>query len=72
MVVRVLEREGATMWDRGSIYKAVAHLVILYAIESWLVKGGMLKLLEGFYHRAAQQITGLMAKCEAGGEWEYP
>ena len=32
----------------------------------------MLKVLEGFHHRAAQQITGMMSKRGAGGEWYYP
>ena len=32
----------------------------------------MLKVLEGFQHRAAQRIMGLMEKRGAGGEWQYP
>ena len=34
--------------------------------------GDMLKFLEGFHHRAERRITGMTAKCGAGGEWEYP
>ena len=32
----------------------------------------MLKVLEGFHHRAARRITGMTAKRGAGGEWDYP
>ena len=32
----------------------------------------MLKVLEGFHHRAERQITGMTAKRGACGEWEYP
>ena len=39
MVERVLERTGATVRSQGVIYKAVAHSVILYGDESWVVTG---------------------------------
>ena len=32
----------------------------------------MLKVLQGFHHWVAQQITRMTAKSGAGGEWEYP
>ena len=32
----------------------------------------MLKVLEGFHHRAVQQITEMTAKHGADGEWDYP
>ena len=53
MVVRVIERMGATVRDHGMMYKAVAQLVLLYGSESWVVTGEMLKVLERFRHRAA-------------------
>ena len=46
--------------------------MLLYDIKSWVVTGEMLKILPGFHHRVAQQITGMTEKREAGGEWEYP
>ena len=54
------------------MYKVVAQLVLFYGSKSWVVTGEMLKVLAGFHHRAAQQITGMTAKLGAGGEWEYP
>ena len=53
------------------MYKVVAQLVLLYRSKRWVVKGDMLNLLEGFHHQEAQQITGMMEKHRAGGEWEY-
>ena len=37
-----------------------------------MVTGEMVKVMEGFHHRAVQRIMGLTEKCGAGGEWEYP
>ena len=57
---------------RGAMYKAVVQLVQLYGSKSWVVTGEMLKFLTAFHHRATQQITEMMTKRGAGGEWEYP
>ena len=54
------------------MYKAVVQSVLLYIIESWVVTGEMLKVLEEFYHRVAQCITRMTAKCGIGREREYP
>ena len=72
MVAKVLERTGATVRARVAMFKAVVQPVLLYGRERWLVAGEILKVLEGFHHRAAQQITGMMEKSGVGGEWEYP
>ena len=57
---------------RGMIYKAVAQLVLLYGRESWVVTGGVIKVLKGFHYRASRRITGMTAIRGAGGEWGYP
>ena len=72
MVVRVLERTGATVQAWGAMYKAVAQSVILYGRNIWVVTGEMLKVLEGFHYQAARRITGMTEKRGAGREWEYP
>ena len=72
IILGVLESTGANMWAWGAMYKAVAQSIILYGSKIWVVTGEMLKVLEGFHHRAARQITGLTEKCRAGREWEYP
>ena len=56
----------------GEIYNAVAQLVLLYRIKSWLVMGEIIKFLEGFRHQVAQRITGMTDKCGSGEDWEYP
>ena len=63
---------GATVQACGMMYKAVVQSVLLYRSESWEVTGDMLKILEGFHHRAARRITGMTAKHVADREWEYP
>ena len=72
MVARVLERTVATVRERGAMYKAVVQLVILYVSKIWVVTWEMLKVLEGFHHRASRRITGMTAKRGAGVEWDYP
>ena len=58
---------GETVRAWGEMYKAAAHSVLLYYRNSWVVTGEMLKVLAGFHHQAAQQITGMTAKRGAGG-----
>ena len=51
------------------MYKAVEKSVLLYGSESWMVTGEMLKVLAGFNHREARQITGMTKKRVADGEY---
>ena len=60
------------MQARGMINKAVSQTMLLYVRKSWVVMGAKLKILEGFHHRAARQIVGMMAKWVADRTWEYP
>ena len=41
-------------------------------MESYVVTGEMLKVIEGFHHRASWRIAGMMAWRVEVGEWEYP
>ena len=44
----------------------------MYGCEIWVMTGGILKVLEGFHHQAARQITGMTVKIVVDGGWEYP
>ena len=55
------------MRDQVEMYKAVVQSVLFYISKSWVVTGGMIKVLEGFHHRVVQRITVVVAKCGAGG-----
>ena len=72
MIVRMPKKAGATVRARGMMDKVVAQSVILYRSESWVVRGEILKVLEGFHYRAARRITGMTATRGAGRECEYP
>ena len=50
----------------------VNQTVLFYAIESWVVMGAMLKVLEGFHNGAAHRIAEIMAMNAEGGEWDCP
>ena len=72
MIARVMVKTGATVRSWGIMYKAVAHSVLLYGSEIWVVMGDILKVLEGFHHRVYRNITEMTATCGEGGEWDYP
>ena len=59
MVAKVVTKTGLPVRVKGMLYKATIKLVLLYGIKSWVVTGAMLKLLEGFHHRAYTRITGM-------------
>ena len=67
MNARVLDNTGETMRAQEMVYKAVTQSVLLYRSEIWLVTGVVLKVLEGFHHWSASQITGMTETCGAGG-----
>ena len=71
MIARVLAKTGATVRARDVMYKVMAQSVILYGSGSCVVKGKIIKVLEGFHHREIRRITGMTATCGAGREWEY-
>ena len=72
MIERVLAKTGATVWYRRRIYKVVSYSVLLYFIEICVVTGDMIKVLEGFHHRAVRRIMGMTETRGVGREWEYP
>ena len=72
MITRVLANTGAALRDRGMMYKVVDQLVLMYGIESWVVIGAILKVLEGFHRWEDRRITGMTATRGAVREWEYP
>ena len=57
---------------QGMMYKALEQSVLLYDSNIWVVTKDMLKVLEGFHHRTARRITGIMATCGAGRDCKYP
>ena len=59
VISKVLTKTILTVWDRWVLYKEVAQTVILYGSDIWVVAGAMLKLLEGFLHKADQRIVGM-------------
>ena len=72
MIARVMAKTGATVRKWGMMYKAATQSVLLYGSESWVVTGDILKVLEGFLHRAARRITEMTAAHGEGGHWFYP
>ena len=72
MKARVMAKAGVTVRAQGMMYKAVAQSVLIYVRKIWVVIGETLKVLEGFHHRSAREISGMTATHGAGRECEYP
>ena len=72
MISKVLTKIWETARYCGMLYKLVTQMVLLYGSESWVVTGEMLKVFEGFYHRADRKIARMTACSAEDGEWEYP
>ena len=65
---KVVTEPGATVWERGMLYKAVVQSVILYGSKSWVAKGEMLKLIEGFHNWAAICTEVMMERRTTSGD----
>ena len=72
VISKVMMKMGETVQASGMLYKAVAQTVILYGIKSWVLTVKMLKVLEGFHHRAARRNVGITAWRMEDGEWDHP
>ena len=53
------------------LYKAVVKTVLLYGCDIWVVTDTTMTALEGFHHRVARRLAGLMARRGNNGEWEF-
>ena len=71
-VSKVLKADGAPRKARAMFYKAVVQTVLLFGSETWVLTTPMKKLLDGFHHRVARQISGLTPYYTGHGEWYYP
>jgi hypothetical protein len=72
MVVRILDKEGASPRAKGFFYKTIVQAVLLYSCETWTLTSTMLKVLDAFHHRVARRITGRIPHKQADGTWHYP
>ena len=59
MISKVLAKTVAMIQDYGVLYKMVEQTVLFYGSDILVVTGLMLKVLEGFHHRASRRIVGL-------------
>ena len=55
---RVLSREGADSWTLRRIYVAVVKAVLLFGLETWVMKPCIGRVLGRFHHIVARRLTG--------------
>ena len=72
MVGNVVLKTGATVRVRGVMYKATVQLVLLYGSGRWVMTRAMLKVIEGFCHRAERSIARKTARRTATRKCEWP
>ena len=65
-------RKGSDRIMEGRFYVAVVQAVILFGYKMWVLTPQLEKSLEGFCHRAAQRMTGMVPKRQQDGTWVYP
>ena len=68
----VLGREGADPKVSRTFYTAVAHAVLLFGAETWVLTPRMEKDLDSFQSRVARRITGRQPQQNKYGSWYYP
>ena len=56
--------------QQGILYIHIGT-VLMYGIKSWVMKGEMLKIMEGFHHRSARRIARMTMKLVTDGMGEY-
>ena len=72
VVAKVTRQTGVYVKSQAMMYNVVVQTVLIYGCESWVVKGVMMMVLEGFHHIVARRLAGLMARRGKNGEWEWP
>ena len=68
----VLIREGADAHTSGRIYAAGVQEVLLYALETWVLKPRIGRLPVGSHHRVARRLKRLQHWRGRDGGWVYP
>ena len=56
------------MKAQAVIYKAVVKTVLIYGCKSWVVKGAMMTVLDGFHHRVDWRLALLTSRLDNEGE----
>ena len=67
---RILGREEANPQVSGIFFKAVLQAVLLFRSETWVMTPCMGRVLGGFQHRVAKQITGRQPRRLLDGSWD--
>ena len=69
----VLQRENASPRTCGKFFQAIVQAVLLYGIESWDLRGALVKQLRGFQTRAAYKMCKEhRPRVDDAGVWTYP
>ena len=50
---------------------AVVQAVLLFGSKTWVLTPRLDKSLEGFHHRVARQMAGMVTKRQRDGTWVY-
>ena len=71
IITRILSMEGARPQVSGFFLKSIAHSVLLFSEETWIVTPSMGQVLGGFKYQAARQLTGRLPHKRSDGIWDY-
>ena len=69
---RMLSREGADAWTLGRIYVEVAHAIMIYGTDKWVMTICIGWVLGRFHHKVARRMMGRQDSRRQDGGWMYP
>ena len=65
--MKILGREGEDRRMEGRFYVTVVQAVLLFGSETWFLIPRLDKYLEGFHHRKAHQMAGMVPNVNSMG-----
>ena len=71
-VAKILKTEGANPKVMAKFYLTIVQAVLLYGVESWVMKKIDLISLRSFHRRAVRYMTGRHIRKLEDSKWTYP
>ena len=56
----------------GIIYVALVHVVLMFELQTWVMKYHIGRVLVGFHHRVSCRLTGRQPWRRRDRRWVYP
>ena len=68
---RILGREGVDPRISGNFYKAIVQAILLFCLDTWVMKPRIGRTLGRSHHRVVRHTAGINTKRYTTRRWEY-